>query len=71
MLPGDDEILRPGQTLSKGAYRILRPLGRGGMGAVYLAANTRAFDRPCVIKEIIEYYDPVDAEARQKAIQRS
>lgn len=71
MLPDDgDEILRPGQTLSKGAYRILRPLGRGGMGAVYLAANTRAFDRPCVIKEIIEYYDPADAEARQKAIQR-
>ncbi len=71
MLPDDDDdILRPGQTLSDGVYRILRPLGRGGMGAVYLAANTRAFDRPCVIKEIIEYYDPADVEARQKAIQR-
>ena len=71
VLPDDDDkILQPGQTLSDGAYRILRPLGRGGMGAVYLAANTRAFDRPCVIKEIIEYYDPADAEARRKAIQR-
>jgi serine/threonine protein kinase len=40
------------------------------MGAVYLAANTKAFDRPCVVKEIIEYYDPTDPEARRKAIER-
>ena len=53
-----------------GTYRIIRPLGKGGMGAVYLAANTKAFDRPCVVKEVIEYYDPSDAEARRKAIQR-
>jgi len=70
LLEDHDKILEPGQTLSEGAYRILRPLGRGGMGAVYLAANTRAFDRPCVIKEIIEYYDPADSEARQKAVRR-
>jgi serine/threonine protein kinase len=40
------------------------------MGAVYLAANTKAFDRPCVVKETIEYYDPTDPEARRKAIER-
>jgi serine/threonine protein kinase len=40
------------------------------MGAVYLAANTKAFDRQCVIKEVIEYYDPADSEARDKAMHR-
>ena len=70
--PGPVEIglLQAGQLLDEGVYRIIRPLGKGGMGAVYLAANTKAFDRPCVVKEIIEYYDPLDPEARRKAIQR-
>ncbi len=62
--------LRPGQLMDGGTYRIIRPLGKGGMGAVYLAANTKAFDRPCVIKEVIEYYDAADPAERQKAAQR-
>jgi len=68
----DDEprTLQPGQSMDGGTYRIIRPLGKGGMGAVYLAANTKAFDRQCVIKEVIEYYDASDPVERQKAIQR-
>ena len=58
--------LRVGHLLRGGAYRILGPLGKGGMGALYLASDTAAFDRKCVIKELLAYYDPEDeAEVRQ------
>jgi len=63
-------VLRPGQLVDGGTYKIVRPLGKGGMGAVYMAANTKAFGRQCVVKEVIEYYDPTNAQERQKAIQR-
>jgi serine/threonine protein kinase len=69
-LQPEPAVLRPGQLVDDGTYRIIRPLGKGGMGAVYLAANTKAFDRPCVIKEVIEYYDPSDPEEREKAMRR-
>ncbi len=64
------ESLQSGRLMDGGTYRIIRPLGKGGMGAVYLAANTKAFDRQCVIKEVIEYYDAADPEEHQKAVQR-
>jgi serine/threonine protein kinase len=58
--------LYAGYVMRGGAYRILEPLGRGGMGALYLAADTGAFDRKCVVKELLDYYDPTDPdEARQ------
>ena len=59
--------LAPGQTMNNGQYRVIRQLGRGGMGAIYLAANTQAFDRPCVIKEMLAYYE---AGQEQDALQR-
>jgi serine/threonine protein kinase len=53
--------------MRNGAYRILEPLGRGGMGALYLAADSGAFDRECVIKELLDYYGPTDPGEAQKA----
>jgi serine/threonine protein kinase len=58
--------LPAGHMMRGGAYCILEPLGRGGMGALYLAADKGAFDRKCVVKELLDYYDPTDPdEARQ------
>ena len=62
--------LQAGQLLGGGAYRIVRPLGKGGMGAVWLVAQTRAFDRLAVLKEVVEYYDPANSEERERALDR-
>ncbi len=56
--------------LGGGAYRIVRPLGKGGMGAVWLVAQTKAFDRLAVLKEVVEYFDPTDAQERRRANER-
>jgi serine/threonine protein kinase len=70
VLDADLSTLQPGQLMDGGTYRIIRPLGKGGMGAVYLAANTKAFERVCVVKEVIQYYDPSNPDEVEKALQR-
>jgi len=69
-LDGSAVRVQGGQLLGGGAYRIVRPLGKGGMGAVWLVAQTKAFDRLAVLKEVVEYFDPTDAEEVRKAAER-
>lgn len=52
--------LLPGQTLAEhmaigdgGRYAIDRPLGKGGMGSIFLAHDTRVNNKPVVIKQMI------------------
>ena len=55
---------------SLGPYRIVRQLGRGGMGVVYLAArNDGAFEQQVAIK-LLPFADPARAErfARERRI---
>lgn len=62
--------LKPGTALHNGRYVIDKQLGKGGMGATYLAKDTQAFDRPCVIKVMLPYFDLDDPNDFQLAIKR-
>jgi len=58
--------VRPGDTFQAGRYRITRSLGRGGMGAVYLADDTRLV-RQCVLKEMQPDYTSPDERHKAEA----
>ncbi|MDI1482604.1 serine/threonine-protein kinase [Polyangium sp. y55x31] len=51
-------------TLIANRYRVIRPLGRGGMGEVFAAENTRT-GRPVAIKVL-----HADAKAKHSAVER-
>lgn len=58
------------ETLRTGDYQIVRSISKGGMGAIYLARDRHAFGRLCVIKQMLNYFDPADTEERQRAEER-
>ncbi|GBD08092.1 Serine/threonine-protein kinase StkP [Candidatus Thermoflexus japonica] len=61
-------MLKPG-TLLHGRYKILRPIGRGGMGAVYEAEDTLLEGRRCAIKEILFSFETDPAYREQARLQ--
>jgi serine/threonine protein kinase/ABC-type branched-subunit amino acid transport system substrate-binding protein len=63
---GTSELLLPGAQLQHGRYVIEKVLGQGGMGAALLARDTRIYNKPVVIKELIT--ESVDPAERQEDI---
>ncbi len=60
---GTSGLLTPGTQLQNGRYVIEKVLGQGGMGAALLAKDTRVYDKPVVIKELItESIDPAERQ---------
>lgn len=54
-------------TLLADRYKIVRRIGGGGMGSVYLAEDQNLANRPVAVKEMIEMF--ADESTRQKAIE--
>jgi serine/threonine-protein kinase len=63
LLLDDSRSVMPAEAMV-GSYRILRPLGRGGMGVVYLAEDTR-LARPVTLK-VLHPEDTSDDRRRER-----
>ncbi|MBC7542087.1 MAG: protein kinase [Candidatus Sericytochromatia bacterium] len=65
--PPSGSKLLPPDTLLQGRYRITKLIGQGGMGAIYMAKDTRFPNRVCAIKEMLDNY--TDPEQRALSTQ--
>jgi serine/threonine protein kinase len=59
---GTARALSPG-VLVHARFRIDKILGQGAMGAVYLVRDTTLADRPCAMKEMLDYSHTPDERA--------
>jgi hypothetical protein len=66
-LPPRLERLREGTKLAD-RYVIVRRLGGGGMGTIYLVEDTRLFGQKLALKELLDWF--TDPSERQQAIQQ-
>jgi serine/threonine protein kinase len=62
--PFDSTIPNPEQPDSIGPFRVLRPLGAGGMGSVYLCERMEQFTQQVAIKVLHPHLFPAAADAR-------
>lgn len=46
----------PSNTIIGGRYRVMKPLGGGGMKLVYLAEDLRLAARPCALAEMVDSF---------------
>ena len=67
MLPSELERLQIGTRLAD-RYVIMRRLGGGGMGTIYLVEDTRLFGQKLALKELLDWF--TDPSERQQAIQQ-
>jgi len=56
-------------TLLQERYRIIKPVGGGGMGQVYLAHDTRLADKTCALKEFVPDPHSTPEDQEQAAVQ--
>ncbi len=56
-------------TLLQERYRIIKPVGGGGMGQVYLAHDTRLADKTCALKEFVPDPHATPEDREQAAVQ--
>jgi len=62
---GYSRRLPPGTVLEAGRYKIEKAVASGGMGAVYLAIDTRFDDEVCAVKEMLDDFQ--NEEERSQA----
>src|ERR1700756_1510331 len=54
-------------TIIGGCYRVMKPLGGGGMKLVYLAEDLRLASRPCALAEMVDSFTSPDMQKQAVA----